>query len=233
MTQSNEELKPSSEAPKDKKEEELKKSEAPQTGEPEEKKEGEPVVDYKAELEKAKEQTENYKTGLSNEKEISKRRQEKIDKLEKEEPKKEEIDTSTILTQVRDVVREELTVSKREDQADFVNEVENSMSDNPDERELIRHYYDNSLIKTGSSKENIIGDFQKAKVLANQSKYLKENGELKAALLAKGSKTSGGMGSSEKAPVEDKTQPTDEDIRIANATFGGDIERYMKHKDRT
>ena len=67
--------------------------------------------------------------------------------------------------------------------ADTIESALEDLSANVDERALIKHHYDNSLQKTGFSRQAIMQDLLNAKLLANQKSLSKERAELSAALM--------------------------------------------------
>ena len=60
-----------------------------------------------------------------------------------------------------------------------------SFSSNEDEKKLIELHYQNSIVKTGVTRQAITEDLKKAKLLANAPKIQRENEELAEAMKAK------------------------------------------------
>jgi hypothetical protein len=82
-----------------------------------------------------------------------------------------------------------------------------SLSDDPDERKLILFHYQNSIKTTGITPDAILTDLENAKILANRRKLIRENSEIKRAVIAKNNTTGAGAGSNQdKQEVE--AQPT-------------------------
>lgn len=174
-----EELKPSSDAPKDG-EEELKQedTQAP-----------EGQVDYKAELEKIKQERDNYKQGMLNAKE----------RLKENRGDDNEIDEDKF----NRLVDEKINSLRGDINLATVDTILSNLSTNPDEQALIKEHYNSSIVKTGSSIDAIKSDLQNAKLLANRSKILNENNELKEALISKNTISSGMSGSNMDKPSLD------------------------------
>jgi hypothetical protein len=56
------------------------------------------------------------------------------------------------------------------------------MSNNPQERDLIKHHYEHSIVKSGLDESSIRGDIEKAYAIANGKKLRKTVSEMKVAL---------------------------------------------------
>jgi len=177
---------------------EIKKSEdSEQEGEPDKKTEelSAPSVDYKAQLEEAQARL--------------KRAEDKIVKLKKqpsEEKEEEEVDEDRVaklvaqqVGKLKEQVRSEIVESEVED---LLNEVSN----NPDERALIKHIYENDLQKSGFTRAAIKDRLLDAKLLANKQALLKSNTELAEALVAKTTLSTTRSTSSSSRP-SDKEEP--------------------------
>lgn len=120
----------------------------------------------KEENEKIAQERDNYRQGLVNEKDKSK-------KEEKKEASSEDVEKA--VEAQTEKIRKEMT-------ADAVDETIAASSDNEDERELIRHHYENSLRPSGFSRTQIAEDISRAKALANQGQYSSDVSELQARL---------------------------------------------------
>ncbi len=162
-------------------------------------------IDYKAELERIKALVEVKDNRLN-------KAEHKIVELKKELGESDEDDTSDDDPYgVQDIVKREverITSSlKQEMLGDVVEEELNRLSDSPDEKELIKYHYNNRIKSSGVSRKAIQEDLRSAYLLANQSKFLKENEELKAALKSEATKSKGGTGSNQKPlKAEEKTE---------------------------
>jgi hypothetical protein len=188
-----EELKPSSDAPKDG-QEELKKEDpnAP-----------EGQVDYKAELEKIRQERDNYKEGMLKAK----------GKLK--EKKEEDEDEEDNDEKINKLVDEKVNSLKVEFNSVTVDSLIDSISTNPDEKNLIKEHYENSIVKSGSSLDAIKRDLENAKLIANRSKIYNENKELKEALIFKNTVSSGMSGSNfdkEDGSPDPKLSPTEKTL---------------------
>ena len=72
-----------------------------------------------------------------------------------------------------------------------------TLSSDPDERKLILFHYQNSIKQTGVTADAILADLENAQILANRRKLVRENSEIKRALIAKNNTSSGGRGSNQ------------------------------------
>ena len=165
--------------------EEPSKEEKPLEKQEESKGEDKPEsIDYEAELEKVKEERENYKQGMLSAKSKLKEN--------KETPK---VDVDEITKQVADQVKQQIDSHLVADRADFLEDTLEGVSNSPKEKELIKYHYENTINKSGYTKSAIANDLANAKILANKSKLIEENDELRRALLAKASVSNVGVGS--------------------------------------
>ncbi len=163
-------------------------------------------IDYKAELERIKALVEVKDNRLN-------KAEHKIVELKKEMGQSEEdiIESDDDPYGVQDIVKREverITSSLKQDMiGDVIDEELNRLSDSQDERELIKYHYNNTIKSSGVSRKAIQEDLRSAYLLANQSKFLKENEELKAALKSEATKSKGGTGSNQKPlKAEEKTE---------------------------
>lgn len=139
----------------------------PPAGEPE-------AIDYKTELEKSNAKLEKAEYKLT---------QQSIDQRKA----KESDDSGNEPSEVQEVVSSELNKFREDMTRDHV-ESELSKIENPDERELVRFHYTNTLNKTGSSQTHIAADVENARILANKSKILAREKEVMKAVEAEKSK---------------------------------------------
>lgn len=121
-----------------------------------------------------------------------KRAEDKIVKMKKTSPKAsgddDESDEKEERYEVPDI-RGELEKAREQIRAEVVEgEVEDILSEissDEDERKLIRHIYDNSLVKGGYTRAAIRDDLANAKLLANRDAIVRSNKELAEALKSK------------------------------------------------
>ena len=191
--------------------EETKQEESKQDGEPVTKTEdtsGEKstqvdnAIDYKAQLEEAQARL--------------KRAEDKIVKLKKQpSEEEEEVDEDRVaklvaeqVGQLRDQVRGEIVESEVEDML-------SEISNNPDERALIKHIYEHDLQSTGFTRTAIKERLQNAKILANKQALLKSNTELAEALASKSTiSTTRSISSSSRPSQSEETKRSETDRRI-------------------
>ena len=140
---------------------------------PEPEKKQDDGIDYKSETEKLKKQLSQAEYKLE--------QQRRNNKKEEVEPE-EFIDIDKIKEDLAESQRVELDNFKLEMSKGSIDDVLSDLSKNNDERELIKFHYENTLKKTGFSKDSIKNDLIRAKILANSAKFEKENSELKEAL---------------------------------------------------
>jgi len=111
-----------------------------------------PSVDYKSEAEKYRKQAEEYRGAL-------KRIQES--KSRKEEPREQEEEESNDLLSLVDE-----RLNRFQSQAAFEQELE-KLTDNADERELVKLVYENDLKVKNASRDEIREALKKAQAIAN------------------------------------------------------------------
>lgn len=166
---------------------------------------GESETDYKAELEKVKSQLSKAEHKLT-QKDKEERRKKKeaeefeadpleVDEDEEEEPRDKEEDLSTL--------RKENEKFKLDFIADTVSEEINSLSANQDERALIKHFYENRIVRSGYTRSQIREDLQAAYLLANKRRFVKRSGEIVKALEAERGKTKSPQSAGQKTQEED------------------------------
>jgi len=130
---------------------------------------------YKAELEKIKKHKENLEKGI-------KVRDAKL----KEKISKEDID-SLLDEKLNKALEERESKIKSEFYANEINNVIDSMATNEEEKELINHYLENKIKRSGFTREDIKNDVLSAKLLANQNKILSSNEAMKNLIKTKAS----------------------------------------------
>ncbi len=124
------------------------------------KSQSEPAEDYKARAEQYRKQAEERLEAL---KRIQKSKYSRQDEEESESTDEEETAPTA--------VRRELETWKREQASDTIEDVLNSLSDNPDERDLVRLVYENDIKQTGLTRKQIETDLKKALAIANLPKF--------------------------------------------------------------
>lgn len=182
------------------------------------KKEGSDVStepDYKALYEKEKDRAENYKRAFKEKKEL------------REAPESKEMNLDTI----RQVIREETAGTKLDSM------LKEKISD-PNQRELARAYYENRIVKSGTSDEALSDDLDFAISAVKGVKAVKEAAELRRAIENKPSSSRTEGASSEKEI--DKTNISPELKRTLEArakAVGQDpqkfIEKFLENQKRT
>lgn len=133
-------------------------------------------IDYKAELDRLQQERDNYKQGLLSAKD-------KLKKLkgDSKEDGPEDGDKGQI-KEIRDEIRQEIESMKEGFIGDYISDNIKSISENKDEFDLIKYHYDNTIVRSGTSKEAIEQDIRRAKLLANQGRFEREFEELKRTL---------------------------------------------------
>ena len=166
-------------------------------------------------------ETPDYKALFETEKAKLARAEEAVVKAKKQIKKKivdeeQESDDSDIENRVAQLVQAELAGFKTQVKTELISsEVDNlllEVSSNPDERALIKHFYDNRLQKSGYSREDIREDLINAKIIANRDSILKTNQELSHALKSKATtQTSANVSSSAREVPKDSPEYSAED----------------------
>lgn len=147
-------------------------------------------IDYKAELEKTKKRLEKAEYTLY--------KKSKEERARKHEPESKVFSDTEETPVEEETVDEKIAKAIGQVQMQSVSQVLDTLTSNPDEKELALYNYEHVISKTG----NIELDTENALVLANKERILKENRELKAALLSKKSMTSNSLGGSSKPDIE-------------------------------
>jgi hypothetical protein len=99
-----------------------------------------------------------------------------------------------------DQIREVVNALKNEILGDVLEESLDEISESDAEKQLIKYHYEHTLNQSGSSRKAIAADLRKAKLLANESRLMRENSELKESLKSKVTLNKSPMGASSKAP---------------------------------
>jgi len=180
--------------------EQTENKEEAQSAPVEQNEESKPEVDYAAELGIAQSKLE--KAGNTIEKI---KRQNKELKNDDDEYIDYEVE---IEKRVAEKVKETMTSVGTDLAADTIESALEDLSANVDERALIKHHYDNSLQRTGFSRQAIMQDLLNAKLLANQKSLSRERAELSAALIAKESFGNSSRGANlDKANIDRPIKP--------------------------
>ncbi len=177
----------------------------------------EDTVDYKAELEKAKKTITKQERAIVKHKVGEKKEKPKVPKVNKNKMKKE------IMADVRRDIAEE-----------FVDETLEAISSNQDERELIKHHYENTINPTGTSRSAVLKDLARAKMLANEVKIMRENAELRTALAARNSLSNTSEGTNQDKPEIDETDKylSPQDIILFERMSQGDPKKLEELKKK-
>jgi hypothetical protein len=148
-------------------------------------------IDYRAELEKTRKRLSKAEHKL---------KEENIKR--KSQP---ELDENSVKEMLEQMVDKRLSEAQMDSARDTFSDALELISSNPDERELIKFHYQNSIVNTGFSKTAIKEDLEKARLLANAARFQKEREELMESAKAKQSmgNTSVGSNQSKAMPTED------------------------------
>lgn len=197
----------------------------------------EPQIDYKAELEKTKEKLEREKTTRQFEREARQRAERKLARQRSGE--NEETEETTELAKETDEVDLRIDAKfeafQRSQQSYVVDKILGELSDNDDERELIRVYYESKIKPTGFDPDSILSDLKDAYFMANRARFeaqafekaqskVKKDIAVSAAL-----KASAPVGGEGREPPETQSRPLNaEEERFLKAMGKGATERFLK-----
>lgn len=106
-----------------------------------------------------------------------------------------EVNIDAITEKLRTETRKEFEKLRLDSVKNDIEDALANSSDDPKERELILHYYENKIVKTGFSKRDIQNDFEDAKFMANKKRLLANNKELEMAIARKGTASSASLSS--------------------------------------
>lgn len=154
---------PTKEAPKE------PAAEAAETNE--ETSQDESKVDYKGELERLTKQHEKTVKALTKERTLRKEAKAESASSSEAETSKEKEDDADDLDVVASKVAEKLSRQNLEEEAD---ELISQLSDDEDEKKLIKAIYENRITPSGTSRKALARDILDAQLLANRSKYQAE-----------------------------------------------------------
>lgn len=148
-------------------------------------------VDYKAEFERLSDKYTQYKDRTKEDIKRLKKKAEKVEDYE-DDNEGESLDINSIKSELLEQLREELNEKTQSIQEQASSNVIRSeikkLASNEDEAKLIDLHYDKSIQKTGDIEE----DIQNAWFLANKTKILKQNEELRNVLDGRSSQSFGG-----------------------------------------
>lgn len=164
-------------------------------------------IDYKAEYEKYKEIANNQRIALQRK---NKAKQD------------DDNDTQDPVEEIIDKALERAEVKRREEDIEDMLE---SISSNPDERQLIKHIYENDLRQSGFSKRAIQADLEKARILANRGKFVAEAERKAKKSIAEEAVLKQTSSSSVKAKVEEAQ--ADKKLSRREKSFLNAMNRYM------
>lgn len=187
-------------------------------------------LDYKSMLEEEKAKREKLEQDLEHSRFANEKKKKQLEDLKNEEP--QPLDSDDIVNKLDARAKEREEKRDMESRKDFIDETINKLSDDPNKQKLIKLKYENSIKKTGFSKSAILDDLSSAIILVDKPKILQENKELKNTLTQRSSATSSGMGTNQAKPNTNDYKATDEDRRIAEKYFNGNIDRYLKTKNK-
>lgn len=145
-------------------------------------------IDYKAELEKAKKELNQAQHT------IIKLKEKKKDE-EDEEDEKDDFDLK--LNELKEAQKQEFEKLKTDLVKDTIDDVLSTLTENSDEKELIRFNYENRIVRSGTDRKSIQEDLVSAQLLANKSKLSKQINELKYTLNSEMGKNKNGSATGE------------------------------------
>lgn len=161
-------------------------------------------IDYKAELEKAQATIDKQEKRIN-------QADHNIEKLKKE--KKEEVDDFDFgdddepKQDIDSIIEEKMNKFKVDFSSQSIDGEIEKMTDNVDERKLIKHHYENTIKQTGFDLGSIKKDLQNAYIQANSARILNQNTEFKQALKAKNTLSKGTGGGSAGSGIKSNDWP--------------------------
>lgn len=164
----------------------------------------ETAIDYKALYEKEKEELDQAKYTLTK-KNIESKNKQPAPPIE--------------LPDVAEIVRQEVQKGLSSLQGDILEDELLTITNDPDERNLIRLKYESAINKTGFTHAAIRNDLLNAKLLANAPKYQTINKEMAEALKSKKGITPGGSGSNQDPANGVKVDDLQKHFKAADWTF--------------
>ena len=140
-------------------------------------------IDYEAELKREMSKKDRKIVELKRENRALKSQK------EEDEGDDEEVDEDPIETAKQEI--------RKEFVAETVEEILSILTKNPKEQELIQYHYENTIKQTGVSRSAIQKDLQRARLIANESVYLRSGKEQEAFDASQESITNSGMGNNQ------------------------------------
>jgi len=191
--------------------------------ETEESKEESKGIDYEAELAKLK--GDNEKLESVSQKQAGALREERKKRKELQEELKEESKETKEAEKpketsgdVKDLIQKELDSREKSRVLDDIDDILDSVTNDPKERELIEEIYDKRIVPSGFSRKALISDIMDAKLMANKSKFMAEaEGKAKKSLAQKFA-----LGSSKiklNSQVEDNAESGDDELTREEQAF--------------
>lgn len=187
-------------------------------------------VDYEAELKKVADEKAKKERELV-------QAQHTIVELKKKKDAEGTVDVASIveerLAEFKKQQQAEIEAAKAQMASDAIEETLSELTDDPKARELILHHYENSILKTGVSKQQIREDLKKANVLAHRPIVERLASEGAAARASHAATATGYAGS--QAVSQDVTGADDEAeiakvMRITGAPYEAAKKLYLKNK---
>lgn len=156
-------------------------------------------IDYEAELARVKTERENYKTAFLNEKDKNKRSgSQNRHNDDDDDDKNDRVDLNSEIEKIREELRGEFDQIKSGFIGDAVSGMVQSLSENDKEAELIKYHYENTINKSGVSRDAIERDLRRAKLLANESRIEKQYSQMLRTLESERNKYRGSVAGSQK-----------------------------------
>lgn len=192
----------------------------------EEEDDGGEELDYKSEYERLQGELaqKNERIAKQDKKIIKlKRKEDTEDEDEEEDNSENKADNADLDELVSKKVQEQMTTFVE----DTIEEELDKLSSNEDEKKLIKWYFDNRIVKSGWAKKDVLQYLGEAKALANSKKFLTTT-----KMLAKKIKSDDTKGSPNFSGTPAKQSPkvTENDKKMADRFFKGDIKKWLKYK---
>lgn len=165
----------------------------------EEKKPDEVVVDHKAEADKLRDQLKKAEHTIVT---LKKEKKPKADEGDDEEDKSEGVRPETVDQIVKSVTENILQKTA----GDVLQEELVKLAADADERAHIKLIYDNKIVRSGFTREDIAKDLETARAIANAPRILKNVEEIQRAALAKTTTESNGSSSGASIPSDKPTE---------------------------
>ena len=182
-------------------------------------------LDYKSEYERLQGELakKNERIAKQDKKIIKLKRKEEYQDDDEEDNSENKGDNTDLDEVVAKKVQEQMSSFVE----DTIDDEISKLSQNEDEKKLIKWYFDNRIVKTGWAKKDIIQYLGEAKALANAKKLITTS-----KMLAKKVKSEDTKGTPNFAGTPPKQSPkvTEHDKQMAAKFFKGDINKWLKYK---